>query len=70
MSACLAWKGFVKVPCFHKLKIVQTLFLKRMDFYNLEHTSYESFQWQPLWSLPSCSLNENERADLNLFGLF
>jgi hypothetical protein len=29
-----AWKGLVKAPCFHKMKIVQTLFQKRMDFTN------------------------------------
>ena len=28
----LAWKSLVKGPYFHKMKIVQTLFKKRMDF--------------------------------------
>ena len=28
----LAGKGLVKGPCFYKMKIVQTLFWKRMDF--------------------------------------
>ena len=49
----LAWKGLVKVPCFHKMKILQTLFKKWADFCISNFTKRRYLiifeHWQTLW---------------------